>query len=80
MRALLGIAGATVAPSKMSLIRNMFHEDGKLHVVVAVKNRRLSGGPVVQRQVLYLGEINASQREAWRLHRQWFEPARWLTC
>lgn len=27
MRALLGIAGATLAPSTMSLIRNMFHDD-----------------------------------------------------
>jgi hypothetical protein len=31
-----------------------------------VENRRCSDGRVVQRQVLYLGEINASQREAWR--------------
>lgn len=31
-----------------------------------MENRRLSDGRVVQRQVLYLGEINASQREAWR--------------
>jgi transposase len=31
-----------------------------------VENRRLSDGRVAQRQVLYLGEINASQREAWR--------------
>ena len=27
MRALLGIAGATLAPSTMSLIRNMFHDE-----------------------------------------------------
>ena len=31
-----------------------------------MENRRISGGRVVQRQVLYLGEINGSQREAWR--------------
>ena len=31
-----------------------------------VENRRVAGGRVVQRQVLYLGEINDSQREAWR--------------
>jgi transposase len=31
-----------------------------------VENRRLADGRVAQRQVLYLGEINASQREAWR--------------
>jgi hypothetical protein len=27
---------------------------------------RLGDGRVAQRQVLYLGEINVSQREAWR--------------
>lgn len=31
-----------------------------------VENRRCSDGRVVQRQVLYLGENNASQSEAWR--------------
>jgi transposase len=31
-----------------------------------VENRRLAGGRVVQRQVLYLGEINDSQEAAWR--------------
>jgi transposase len=42
-------------------------KDGKLHEYWSVvENRRLSDGRVVQRQVLYLGEINASQREAWR--------------
>jgi len=29
-------------------------------------NRRTKDGKVVQRQLLYQGEINASQREAWR--------------
>ena len=32
-----------------------------------VENCRVSGGRVVQRQVLYLGEINDSQRAAWCL-------------
>ena len=42
-------------------------KDGKAHEYWSVvENRRLSDGRVVQRQVLYLGEINASQREAWR--------------
>jgi transposase len=42
-------------------------KDGKTHEYWSVvENRRLSDGRVVQRQVLYLGEINASQREAWR--------------
>lgn len=31
-----------------------------------VENRRISGGRIVQRQVLYLGEINALRVEAWR--------------
>ena len=31
-----------------------------------VENRRVAGGRVVQRQVLYLGEINDSQELAWR--------------
>lgn len=42
-------------------------KDGKAHEYWSVvENRRLSDGRVVQRQVLYLGEINASQRETWR--------------
>lgn len=42
-------------------------KDGKTHDYWSiVESRRLSDGRVVQRQVLYLGEINASQREAWR--------------
>ena len=35
-RALLGIAGATVAPSTLSLIRNMFHDPGQRSVAVSV--------------------------------------------
>src|ERR1035437_1457990 len=31
-----------------------------------VENRRVAGGRVVQRHVLYLGEINDSQQLAWR--------------
>jgi hypothetical protein len=30
-----------------------------------VENRRCSDGRIVQRQVLYLGEIDDSQREGW---------------
>jgi transposase len=42
-------------------------KDGKLHEYWSiVESRRLADGRVAQRQVLYLGEINASQREAWR--------------
>ena len=42
-------------------------KDGKEHRYWnVVENRRVTGGRVVQRQVLYLGEINDSQRAAWR--------------
>jgi hypothetical protein len=42
-------------------------KDGKLHRYWSiVETRRVAGGGVVQRRVLYLGEINDSQREAWR--------------
>lgn len=41
-------------------------KDGKIHHYrSAVENRRVKGGRVVQRHVLYLGEINDSQRAAW---------------
>jgi hypothetical protein len=41
-------------------------KDGKEHRYWSImENRRCSGGRVVQRPVLYLGEINDSQREAW---------------
>jgi hypothetical protein len=42
-------------------------KDGKAHRYYSVvENRRVSGGRVVQRHVLYLGEINSSQERAWR--------------
>jgi hypothetical protein len=41
-------------------------KDGKEHRYWSVvENHRVAGGRVVQRQVLYLGEINDCQREAW---------------
>jgi hypothetical protein len=41
-------------------------KDGKEHRYWSImENRRCSGGTVVQRPVLYLGEINDSQRQAW---------------
>jgi len=49
-------------------------KDGKDHRYWnVVENRRLADGRVVQRQVLYLGEINGSQREAWRRTIEVFE-------
>ncbi len=42
------------------------NKDGKVHRYWSVvENRRVKGGRVVQRHVLYLGEINDSQRAAW---------------
>lgn len=41
-----------------------------------VENRRVGGGAVVQRQVLYLGEINDTQREVWRKSIEVFEEGR----
>ena len=42
------------------------HKDGKEHRYWSiVENRRVAGGRTVQRHVLYLGEINDSQRTAW---------------
>lgn len=41
-------------------------KDGKQHRYWSiVENRRVSGGRTVQRHVLYLGEINDSQKAAW---------------
>ena len=39
-RALLGVAGATLAPSTLSLIRNMFHDPERAH-----RSRSASGSP-----------------------------------
>ena len=42
-------------------------KDGKVHRYWSiVENRRISSGKTVQKHVLYLGEINDSQRSAWR--------------
>ena len=41
-------------------------KDGKTHRYWSVvENRRVAGGGVVQRQVLYLGELNDNQRAGW---------------
>jgi len=50
----------------MYLRSNRRRKDGKEHRYWSiVESKRCSGGRVVQRPVLYLGEINDSQREAW---------------
>ena len=51
----------------MFLRKTERRKDGKTHLYWSVvENRRLDTGRVVQRHVLYLGEINSSQAEAWR--------------
>ena len=50
----------------MFLRHKIRRKDGKEHRAWSVvENRRVPGGRVIQRQVLYLGEINDSQRAAW---------------
>lgn len=50
----------------MFLRENRRFKDGKQHCYWnIVENRRCTGGKVVQRQVLYLGEINDSQFAGW---------------
>ena len=51
----------------MFLRSTIREKDGKRHRYWSVvENRRVVGGGVVQRPVLYLGEINDSQAAAWR--------------
>jgi hypothetical protein len=52
-------------------------KDGKEHRYWSlVENRRISRGRVIQRHVLYLGEINDSQEAAWRKTIEVFEDER----
>jgi MFS transporter, DHA2 family, multidrug resistance protein len=46
-RALLGLAGATIAPSTLSLIRNMFHDPGQRTVAVGIWITSFSAGAVI---------------------------------
>jgi hypothetical protein len=51
----------------MFLRRTQRKKDGKTHDYWSVvENKRVAGGRVVQRHVLYLGEINSSQAAVWR--------------
>src|ERR1700687_4493820 len=51
-------------------------KDGKEHRYWSiVESRRCAGGRVVQRPILYLGEINAGQREAWCRQIEAFDEA-----
>ena len=51
----------------MFLRKTRRKKNGKTHDYWSVvENKRLDGGRVVQRHVLYLGEINSSQAAVWR--------------
>ena len=51
----------------MFLRKTRRKKDGKTHEYWSVvENKRVRGGRVVQRHVLYLGEINSSQAAVWR--------------
>jgi hypothetical protein len=51
----------------MFLRKTPRRKDGKTHDYWSVvENKRVAGGRVVQRHVLYLGEINSSQAAVWR--------------
>ncbi|MBF0174609.1 MAG: hypothetical protein HQL83_14400 [Magnetococcales bacterium] len=50
----------------MFLRSEIRRKDGKIHRYWSiVENRRIQGNRHVQRQVLYLGEINDTQQAAW---------------
>jgi hypothetical protein len=60
----------------MFLRSNKRRKDGKTHHYFSVvENRRVGSGRVVQRQVLFLGEINDSQQAAWRQTLEVFDEA-----
>jgi transposase len=65
----------------MFLRHNKRRKNGKTHRYFSVvENRRTSGGSTAQRQVLYLGEINDTQQEAWRRTLEVFDEDRRLYC
>jgi transposase len=58
----------------MFLRHKIRKKDGKEHRTFSVvENKRVAGGRVVQRHVLYLGEINDTQELAWRKSIEVFE-------
>jgi Domain of unknown function (DUF4277) len=64
-------------PKSMFLRCHRRLKDGKEHRYYSVEeSRRLSSGKVVQRRVLYLGEINGSQQAAWRRTLEVFDEQR----
>src|SRR2546422_11625815 len=58
----------------MFLRSTLRKKDGKEYEYFSiVENKRVAAGKIVQRHVLYLGEINSSQQEAWRKTIEIFE-------
>ena len=67
----------------MFLRQTIRKKDGKEHRYFSVvENRRVASGRVVQRHLLYLGEINDSQERSWRRSIEVFvrRPKRRLAC
>ncbi len=65
----------------MFLRCNQRRKNGKTHRYFSVvENRRVSGGQTTQRQVLYLGEINDTQQQAWRRTLEVFDEDRGQYC
>ncbi len=61
----------------MFLRSSIRKKNGKEHEYYSiVENRRLSDGRIQQRHVLYLGEINGSQAQAWRKTIEVFEDGK----
>src|SRR5215813_2520259 len=61
----------------MFLLSHRRMKDGKEHRYYSIEeSRRLQSGRVVQRRVLYLGEINDSQKAAWRKTLEVFDEQR----
>jgi DHA2 family multidrug resistance protein-like MFS transporter len=46
-RAVLGLAGATLMPSTLALIRNMFHDDGQRKTAIAVWTSGMTSGAIL---------------------------------
>jgi len=65
----------------MFLRQNKRRKNGKVHRYFSVvENRRTSAGNTTQRQVLYLGEINDTQQQAWRRTLDVFDEDRQQYC
>jgi hypothetical protein len=65
----------------MFLRHNQRRKNGKTHRYFSVvENRRTAGGNTAQRQVLYLGEINDTQEQAWRPTLDVFDEDRGRYC